>query len=403
MTVVNNYSYGTGGETLGYIFNGNATDWMYGEQGTKNKTISMTPEVGPSFWPNPDQIYPLAEGNLQANILLAIGTGVISTTNSPQVQSIAVELKSSHAGLDSVYIIANISNPQGTDLVAQAFIDNASNSYLDTVQLYDDGTQGDLLPGDDVFSSTTLEPAIEDIFNLHVYIESSEGETHFLSALNSFSTIGPIVYGGWTPFIIEDSIPNPGDILGFKLHLRNNGQERRVDDVEARLYSNESRITVHNFYSTYGNISAGTTVESRQGYSIQIASEFTHDTTIYLPILISTSEEYLSWSDSMQLDIFVTGLSENEKMLPTTFALEQNYPNPFNPTTIINYELPITNDVDLSLYNLLGQKVVTLVNKRQNAGTYQVEWDAREFASGIYYYRIEAGEFQDVKKMILLR
>ena len=78
------------------------------------------------------------------------------------------------------------------------------------------------------------------------------------------------------------------------------------------------------------------------------------------------------------------------------------------------------NYVDLSIYNMLGQKVMTLVNKRQNAGTYQVEWDATNFASGMYYYRIEVGDpaspakpgedgrrrtgkFQDVKKMILLR
>ena len=92
-----------------------------------------------------------------------------------------------------------------------------------------------------------------------------------------------------------------------------------------------------------------------------------------------------------------------EQKLPEKFVLHQNYPNPFNPTTIINYELPITNEVELSIYNLLGQKVVTLVSKKQIAGHHQVEWDASGFASGVYYYRIEAGEFVDVKKMVLLR
>jgi flagellar hook assembly protein FlgD len=61
------------------------------------------------------------------------------------------------------------------------------------------------------------------------------------------------------------------------------------------------------------------------------------------------------------------------------------------------------SDVELSIYNLLGQKIATLVNERRQAGDHQVEWDASGFASGVYYYRIEAGEFQDVKKMILLR
>jgi hypothetical protein len=85
------------------------------------------------------------------------------------------------------------------------------------------------------------------------------------------------------------------------------------------------------------------------------------------------------------------------------FRLSQNYPNPFNPTTKINYELQITNYVNLGVYNLLGQKVATLVNERQKAGHHQVEWDASGFASGVYYYRIKAGEFQDVKKMILIK
>jgi len=89
--------------------------------------------------------------------------------------------------------------------------------------------------------------------------------------------------------------------------------------------------------------------------------------------------------------------------IPLEYQLGQNFPNPFNPITMINYQLPVTSDVNLSIYNQLGQKVATLVNKRQGAGNYQVAWDSSRFSSGIYYYRIEAGEFQDVKKMILLR
>jgi parallel beta-helix repeat protein len=90
-------------------------------------------------------------------------------------------------------------------------------------------------------------------------------------------------------------------------------------------------------------------------------------------------------------------------LIPTKFSLSQNYPNPFNPKTIINYQLPMASDVELSIYNLLGQKVATLFNGRQMAGSHQVQWDASGFASGIYYYRIQAGEFQDVKKMVLIK
>jgi hypothetical protein len=100
----------------------------------------------------------------------------------------------------------------------------------------------------------------------------------------------------------------------------------------------------------------------------------------------------------------VTGINENDQRLPNRFAMTQNYPNPFNPTTIINYELPITNYVDLSIYNLLGQKVTTLVSEKQKAGHHQVEWDASGFASGVYYYRLSTSSgFVQTRKLVLIR
>jgi hypothetical protein len=88
---------------------------------------------------------------------------------------------------------------------------------------------------------------------------------------------------------------------------------------------------------------------------------------------------------------------------PERFYLAQNYPNPFNQKTIINYELAIINEIELSVYNLLGHKVATLISKKQSAGSYQVEWNATDFSSGIYYYKLNVGEFQQVKKMVLLK
>jgi hypothetical protein len=107
--------------------------------------------------------------------------------------------------------------------------------------------------------------------------------------------------------------------------------------------------------------------------------------------------------DNISLKIPVTSVEDKKGGIPLKYHLENNYPNPFNPKTIINYELPITNDVDLSIYNMLGQKVATLFSEKKNAGYHQVEWDATDYASGIYYYRIQAGDFHDVKKMILIR
>ena len=86
-----------------------------------------------------------------------------------------------------------------------------------------------------------------------------------------------------------------------------------------------------------------------------------------------------------------------------SYQLQQNYPNPFNPITLISYQLPVTSYIDLSIYNMIGQKIATLVDDIQEAGHHQVAWDASQFSSGVYYYSIKAGDYQDVKKMILVK
>ena len=88
---------------------------------------------------------------------------------------------------------------------------------------------------------------------------------------------------------------------------------------------------------------------------------------------------------------------------PTDFALQQNYPNPFNPVTTITYSLPVKSQVTLVVYNTLGESVVQLVNAEKEAGRYEVKFSATALPSGIYFYRLQANDFTQVKKMILLK
>jgi hypothetical protein len=85
------------------------------------------------------------------------------------------------------------------------------------------------------------------------------------------------------------------------------------------------------------------------------------------------------------------------------FMLSQNYPNPFNPVTVISYQLAVNSFVTVRVYDLLGQEAAMLVNEEKSAGSYTVRWDAAHFASGVYFYRLQAGVFSVTRKLLLLK
>ncbi|MCB0752853.1 MAG: T9SS type A sorting domain-containing protein, partial [Ignavibacteriae bacterium] len=89
--------------------------------------------------------------------------------------------------------------------------------------------------------------------------------------------------------------------------------------------------------------------------------------------------------------------------IPNEFVLEQNYPNPFNPTTNIQFSIPVAGKYTLKVYNLLGQEVANLLNQQVAAGTHNVTFDATELTSGVYAYSISGNNFNQTKKMILIK
>ncbi|MDP3830852.1 MAG: T9SS type A sorting domain-containing protein, partial [Ignavibacteriaceae bacterium] len=89
--------------------------------------------------------------------------------------------------------------------------------------------------------------------------------------------------------------------------------------------------------------------------------------------------------------------------IPNDFSLNQNYPNPFNPETIISYQLPVSGNTSLKVFNILGSEVATLVNEVQEAGTYDVSFNGKDLTSGVYFFRLQAGDFIKINKMTLMK
>ena len=104
-----------------------------------------------------------------------------------------------------------------------------------------------------------------------------------------------------------------------------------------------------------------------------------------------------SWQIKKLVDV------SDEEIIPKQFSLFQNYPNPFNPTTTISFDLPERSKVQLKIFNILGEEVKDLINEERTAGHYNYNWNANGLASGVYFYKLQAGDFVQTKKLILIK
>ncbi|KAA3598106.1 MAG: T9SS C-terminal target domain-containing protein [Calditrichaeota bacterium] len=157
------------------------------------------------------------------------------------------------------------------------------------------------------------------------------------------------------------------------------------------------------------NSSFDTTISNISDTTLNFTSSLEELTNYNWFVEVTDGEFTVSSSDTFEfITPMAVSISENENQVPNSFALRQNYPNPFNPTTTISYDLPINSKVILKIYNLIGQEVRALVEKNVNAGFHLVNWDGKndfgkQVSSGIYIYKIQAGDFVQSKKMVFLK
>ena len=131
--------------------------------------------------------------------------------------------------------------------------------------------------------------------------------------------------------------------------------------------------------------------------------------TIFVAVIWKHEENNKTdyWIAKSIYDPIISDVKE-ESTIVNDFSLSQNYPNPFNPTTTINYTIPVgdanfASPTTLVIYDILGNEIKTLINKQQSPGKYSVEFDASNLASGVYFYRLQVGDFSTARKLILLK
>ncbi len=191
----------------------------------------------------------------------------------------------------------------------------------------------------------------------------------------------------------------------------------RVDyfDLKIANIDNENRTVVIGLLPQFTpdakpNLAIGEGVIAKLVFEVN--DDFVTDITIEEVILtepyhaltfVSHGNDGTIESTSPEFGSTTVALSNGLDALPDAFALNQNYPNPFNPSTQISFSLPNAGNVSLSVYNVLGQQVMTLVDGQMDAGTHVVEFDGSTLASGMYFYRIDTESFSETKKMVMLK
>ncbi|HEY6627265.1 MAG TPA: M14 family zinc carboxypeptidase [Ignavibacteriaceae bacterium] len=467
LTSYSGYAFGSGGQLLGYNSNGSIRDWMYGEQVLKNKTYGYTIEIGDDFWPSQSQIYPIAQQNLRTMIYQSFLAGDYVQLVSPNfnkeffLPADAIELSPEfkNKGLASAYnltfeltspsqyinintgsssldsIPARSSSTLNTPL---SFLISAAAPLEEEIQLVlTTKTNGDLLSSDTttliigfpvfVFEDTTNNPAALWTITKTPTTSPQWDSTYksFYSGPNSYtdSKNGNYVNSATVAMTLTNSIDLSG-VVNPKLKFWTKF------DIESDWDYGQVQISTNN--GTTWIALTGQYTEAGVG-SFQPNGEPVYDgsqsnwvkeeislasyTSSPIKIRFRLRTDSNTTRDGWYLDdigIFFYTIPTNilnDAEPVYKFSLEQNYPNPFNPITKIKYTIPSviasgakqSQLVILKVYDVLGNEVATLVNEEKPAGSYEVNFNASQLSSGIYFYKLTAGNFIETKKMILMK
>jgi len=445
----NDYLYGTVAQMLSYFSNGTTRDYLHSVG-----TYCWTPELGGSdFWPLQSEIIPVCSENLDPLKYLSWvggayarmqGFKLLGKGYADKTDTLAVEVTVNNKGLSktSKNVVVSIASPSANitplnatvnyDSIASRTIKkNTSNPFkfivgsgaalLDEIKLIVTVKQENVtttidtvkvnvgkqvvLVSDNAETGTALwtKAGTGTMWDTS-YISPYEGNKSFAdsrygssrnSSNNTFMLTAPVSLVGTlnpriefaTRFAIEKGL----DYARIQVSTNNGtswinqpGRYTATVSGQPSFTGNQSWVNEQINLAAY----AGQTIKIRFNYvtnSSQPGDGFFFDNFAVLNYVVTT------------------GVTQIGTEVPTVYSLKQNYPNPFNPVTKINYDLPKAGFVTLKVFDVTGKIVANLVSQNQNAGSYSLDFHASDFASGTYFYKIEAGDFSEVKRMVLVK
>ncbi len=295
--------------------------------------------------------------------------------------------------VDSVLFRTAFLDLNNHQFTAKLIYTNSDSTLTDSLTLYDDGYHGDSQPNDGLYGVYIPPMNVEDYFKLNVSTTEDLTNKYINTPMDlRFTSVGPIKLDSLSISQISTTTYN------IKSFFKNEGSSYTVNDIKVKISTNY--IAIKQIVPDTINISSiapKATAETTDDVNITVDSRFNGLFKFNFEIM---SNGWTYWKDTVSQ--VATGI--NEKILsPIDFSLSQNYPNPFNPNTTINFIIPKSSFVNLSVYDILGRKISTLVNEEKTAGNYKVDFNAINLPSGIYFYNLQAGSLIKSKKMILLK
>ena len=419
------------------------TEWIYYNKDGADSDMKSVYRIKPDGTENEliienNEISDISEDGLK--ILFLDNNGIISLVNSETMDTLSVDNGGINARFtyDENVIIYLIRNPGGDQLYKYSFIDSSETLIADSCSRYVDN--GIMSPDKQklVFFQTN-----QDSFDV-VIIDIQSGQTLTLQSIpnNSNPYVPSHTYWGLDDYIYLNLLDSNNVRQLFRLNS-SNGDEyptQLTEEIEGcqLLASNDTHLgqlvfailgTVREYWlydfesnekSYLGDIEGSTTFPAYQTWSndnTKIAIGGVWTTGIYTPgtinIFDTVENSITTLVDSTWPPYFFVGdydeqISIIDQNLPVTYALYNAYPNPFNPITTLKYNLSEDSFVDVTVYDMLGNVVNNLVNKNQNYGSKSVQWNAtnnqgESVSAGVYLYKIQAGDFSQTKKMVLLK
>ncbi|MCE1164778.1 MAG: T9SS type A sorting domain-containing protein [Bacteroidetes bacterium] len=435
MNQYNHYNYGTCYQLLSYYSRGDALDWMYNDS-AHSHIIAFTSEVGSDFWPPQSEIMPDVQANLWMCQYISMAAGPF--VNNKSVTFNKQTYTQNETG--NVKIVFRNKGRMDASNIKVEFMPMSSYITIPT-QVYTKASMPSFT-SDSVTFNFTISGSAPNMYAVPTRIRLKQNDTNIVydqvynvligtgvttfadSAENGTSnwTFGT----GWginttnyhTP-THSFAYPNYGISvnnsmsLNFPLNLsaypvaylqywHRYDVESGYDFCYVELSSNNG--------STWQQVSAysGTNnTWTQQVFDVTSMIGGSNNVRVRFRLTSDAGVQNTGWYvDDIKITNYygpVTGVGNLNPELPAKFSLEQNYPNPFNPSTQINYALPKDGFAKITVFDILGREVRTLVSEFKKAGYYSVEFDGSSLSSGFYFYKLESNGFVETKKMMLVK